>query len=190
MTDFEVDTEVVVFDKYKPHTTRTPGVIVKVGRTLVDIAYGPARNRTVDKFRMQTRELNDGFGSIVFRTVAEIGEMDRHAAAEARLRKSGVTVQRAIDFSAHTLECLADIVDPPKPAWFTLAIVRGDQGGTNVNEFRQAGLVMNDEVRTWVESLAAHTDPEAWIVAWQDGENLGEIVDVIAIRQFQLEQED
>lgn len=189
MAEFEVDTEVVVFDKYKPHTTWMPGVITWVGRALLDIKYGPAGNKTVEAFRMQTRELNGGFGSIVFRTVAEIGDMDRHSAAEARLRKAGVSVQRAIDFSANTLEDLADVADPPKPAWFTLAIVRGDQGGTNVNTFRQAGLVMNDEIRTWVETNDVHDDPEAWIVAWRDGENIGEIVDVVAIRQFQIEQE-
>lgn len=107
--DFAVGQEVVVSDDRRQY----PGEILKVGRTLVTIKYGPSWAQTA-QFRMDSQALNEkSYGyQTRFYTKAQAEIRTRQARAEGVLRDHGLLFRAASPkLSLGTLEAIAQVLE-------------------------------------------------------------------------------
>jgi hypothetical protein len=84
-----------------------PGKVVKVGRTLVTIAYGYGQGQ----FRLDTRKLNDNYGHRSFMTPEEVAQTRRQTVAWETLNKAGFQRDYAVkEPPLGLLEALAKVI--------------------------------------------------------------------------------
>ena len=114
MSDIKVGDEVRVFDRYnlRSRAEDYPGRIVKVGRTLVTVSYGPEGGCSrEDQFRMDTGRINDGYGNLSFRTLAQLEREQRAQVAIEVLKEAGLEIGIGRSPSPELLVALAAVVE-------------------------------------------------------------------------------
>src|ERR1700722_11289607 len=95
MAAFKEHDEVRVFDRIDGRKVREyPGEIVKVGRTLVTVAYGEAKPYGHEaKFRMDDGRIADNYGGAWFKTPERAAADARAEYAEKVLREAGLEIR-------------------------------------------------------------------------------------------------
>lgn len=86
-----------------------PGLVTKVGRTLVTIRYGHGRGQE-EQFRIDTRRVNDSYGHRSFTTPEEAERTERRRVAEAALRDRGVLLDHRCGLNLDEIEGLVAVV--------------------------------------------------------------------------------
>ena len=109
MTTLKAGDEVRVFDVNGKRVGQPdggwPGTIVKVGRTLVHVAY---RSRT-ETFRIDGGASNDGYEHQHFLTMTEAAVRNRHGAARAILRTHKIALEYGHGLTLDQIEALAEV---------------------------------------------------------------------------------
>jgi hypothetical protein len=105
MTDIKAGDEVRVFSRSGRDPKPDPGTIVKVGRTLVEVRY----LGRVEKFRIDTRRINDNYGDVWFETPEDADRREREIAACVVLRDAGIEFRLGRRFTLEQVEALAEV---------------------------------------------------------------------------------
>ena len=105
MTTIKAGDEVRVFSRRRGGNDSEPGVIVKVGRTLVEVRW----HGHVEKFRIDTRIVNDSYGSVWFETPADTDRRERTTAAQEVLIAAGIELSYRRRFTLEQIEALAEV---------------------------------------------------------------------------------
>ena len=107
MTTIKAGDEVRVLGTSHRSRTNEPGVVEKVGRTLVHIRF----SGHVEKFRMDTRIVNSDFGGLCFETPADADRKMRRQAALATLSEHHLEIRigREHRYPLEHLEALAEV---------------------------------------------------------------------------------
>ena len=104
MTSIKAGDEVRVFGR-RSDKAGEPGVIVKVGRTLVEVRW----HGHAEKFRIDTRTVNDGYGGVWFETPEDTDRRERETAARAVLTAAGIEFRIGRRFTLDQIEALAEV---------------------------------------------------------------------------------
>lgn len=91
------------YDRHNPDGYR--GEVIKVARTLVTVEYAGR----AEKFRIDTQRVNDGSGSVYFRTMEQVVEAKRRSEALAVLNAHKIELGRGNSLTIEQIEALADI---------------------------------------------------------------------------------
>jgi hypothetical protein len=112
VSGYKVGDEVRVLDINNRHPEGGwPGEVVKVGRTLVTVAYLGAFTRDgTEQFRIDTGRKNDDYGHYRIETPEQVAEVARRKAAVALLRERGVELSNRATFTLEQIEALAEVV--------------------------------------------------------------------------------
>jgi hypothetical protein len=115
MSEIKVGDEVRVFDRTRGrHIVERPGEVVKVGRTLLTIAYGGNKPYPREaKFRMDTGRINDNYGGVWFKTPEQTAAEECAERATKVLREAGLEIRPGHRPADVLLEALAAVVSLP-----------------------------------------------------------------------------
>ena len=105
MGEIKPGDEVRVFSRRRRDSQSDPGEIVKVGRTLVEVRW----LGRIEKFRIDTRVINDGYGSVWFETPADTDRRERTTAAQEVLIAAGIELSYRRRFTLEQIEALAEV---------------------------------------------------------------------------------
>jgi hypothetical protein len=111
MADMKTGDEALVFDRTDGRkVTEYPGEVVKVGRTLVTIAYGAAKPyRREAKFRIATGMITDSYGGAWFRTLEQAAAEAQAEEATRVLHEAGLEIRLGHRPSGALLVALAEV---------------------------------------------------------------------------------
>ena len=104
-----------------------PGVVTKIGRTLVTIEYGAEGDiTTIEKFKITDQRVNDQYGQRHFMTLERAEMYRRRESVRDTLRTHGVLLSLGHDLTLEQMEALAAVFNTEPPRRESAAI--SDQG--------------------------------------------------------------